>query len=350
MIKHLLTVCFLGFLLSGCGESHTQYQTKDHALQTLQTLNQLLKTNGSIKQVSEEQWPFTNAYLEKRHLIYQGINTFDLEPTEQRLLDYLIIAERFPERYFPWPAHIPVLENMLNYNQTLDISQQIASWINFNQQQLILAKESNLKLNSIELGMLKQQVSVSLNRPSLPSNVQLALQGFNEYLLAYIPRGSAGLHGLANGGPWYQSKLNYFSGMTKPPLNWLVAVQSELKVRQRESFGLTLALDHQYSVLEQWLKPTAIESIGFDWAQNYQDLTKAVLSKKSELTAPDQVFWMAMMETDVGIHYHAWTPQQAKVNLLKHLSLTPQQAQYLVEDIVFYPGSSFSFSFLLDKK
>jgi uncharacterized protein (DUF885 family) len=50
-----------------------------------------------------------------------------------------------------------------------------------------------------------------------------------------------------------------------------------------------------------------------------------------------------MMESDIGIHYHAWTLPQAKVNLIKRLQMSPEEAQYLVEDIILYPGQSFSF-------
>jgi len=52
---------------------------------------------------------------------------------------------------------------------------------------------------------------------------------------------------------------------------------------------------------------------------------------------------LTMMETDIGIHYHAWTIEQAKVNLSKRLKVSEQTAQYLVEDIILYPGQSFSF-------
>ena len=73
------------------------------------------------------------------------------------------------------------------------------------------------------------------------------------------------------------------------------------------------------------------------------------MAKQSQvnLTMQDKAFWQTMMETDLGIHYQAWKRQQAKVNLQKRLQLTSQQADYLVDDIVFYPAFSFSYALLL---
>ena len=58
----------------------------------------------------------------------------------------------------------------------------------------------------------------------------------------------------------------------------------------------------------------------------------------------DELLYMAMMETDLGVHYHAWTLSQARLNLLKRLNISEEEATLLVEDILFYPGQAFSFA------
>ena len=37
----------------------------------------------------------------------------DLNLNQIAQVNYLVIAERFPERYFNWPAQVDVLKNML---------------------------------------------------------------------------------------------------------------------------------------------------------------------------------------------------------------------------------------------
>jgi len=68
------------------------------------------------------------------------------------------------------------------------------------------------------------------------------------------------------------------------------------------------------------------------------------MAKNSQLSPEDKRLMLALMETDVGIHYHAWTLSQAKVNLVKRLAISQRDAQYLVEDSVLYPGHAFSFA------
>ncbi|MCF6145201.1 hypothetical protein PMAG_a2150 [Pseudoalteromonas mariniglutinosa NCIMB 1770] len=333
--------------LSACGDTNNQYQNKEQAQQALQRLNQFLRPTDAISSVSESQFPFSAAYLKERHNIYKAMKGLELTPAAQSSLDYLIIAERFPQRYFTWPAHIPVLDNMLDHNQHNDITDAINNWIGFTQQQLVAAKESKLRLNSIELTALQSQVTKSLARSDLPETIKRTLIQFNDYLASYTPRGSVGLYGLSNGGPWYQSKLNYFSGITKAPINWLVAIQAQLKDMKQVPYMITFAENHQHSVLAQRFTLSKQNTAGFDWAQNYHELTLNAAEIATRLTPEERTFWLAMMETDLGIHYHAWTVQQARVNLLKHLQMTPQQVDYLLADIIFYPAQSFSFASLL---
>lgn len=349
MLKNLIWVCLSAFFLSACSDGNKQYQSKEQAQQALYSLNQFLRPASNVTSpvISESQWPFSDAYLKERHTIYQAMQSLELSASDKQLLDYLVIAERFPQRYFSWPVSVPVLDTMLEYNQQQDITAGIVSWVSFTQQQLVSAKESKLRLNAIELDALQTQVSKSLSRKNLPVVIKHTLTDFNAFLASYTPRGSVGLHGISNGGPWYQSKLNYFSGTTQAPINWLVAVQSQLKGSKQQVTSFNFAVDHQHSVLEQHLALTKNQLTGFDWAQNYQNLRSSAQHRANELSDDERVFWLAMMETDLGIHYHAWTVQQAKVNLLKRLKMTPQQADYLVADIIFYPAYSFAFATLI---
>jgi hypothetical protein len=81
---------------------------------------------------------------------------------------------------------------------------------------------------------------------------------------------------------------------------------------------------------------------GLDWLTKFKTLP--VLAQNKAITAADKTLMLALMETDVGIHYHAWTLPQAKVNLIKRLDISESDAQYLVKDIVLYPAQSFSFA------
>lgn len=348
MIKQLIWICTSVLFLSACGDNIKHYQTTEQAKQALQKLNHFLRPSAdSSSVITKSQWPFTDAYLQKRHEIYQAMQTLELVSDDQNLLNYLIIAERFPERYFNWPVYIPVLKNMLERNKQQDISADIEHWIRFTQQQLISANDSKLRLNSIELKALQMQVVTNLDTDNLPASIKSALTEFNDYLSSYIPRGSVGLQGLPNGSDWYQSKLNYFSGVAKPPINWLVEVQAQLKQTEQQKYSFNHAMNHQYSLLEQRFASSKEQVAGFDWAQNYLNLRSYALQKGTDLTVAERTFWLAMMETDLGIHYHAWTIQQAQVNLQKRLKMTPDQVGYLVADIIYYPAQSFSFSSVL---
>lgn len=334
--------------LTACSKPEIQFSDIKQAEQQLKAQNEFLQPTPLTNDddLIPSKLPFSESYLEKRHTIFQSLRAMDLTAEQQQLADYLSIAERFPARYFPWPAHANVVANMLKNNK---VSQQaIADWVNFTMTQLSLGLQSKLKLNQLEIDALKLQLAKLKLRSDLSTNLSIALTRFEAYLAAYTPRGSIGLYGLANGAPWYQSKLNYFAGSTKAPLQWLAKIQSSLAVSTPQAFDLPLSGEHFHSVLEQWLVSKSVTTDrGLDWAQGYKNLpttTELVLENMSEA---EKTFWLAMMETDLGIHYHAWTSQQAKVNLLKRVKLTPQQADYLVADIVFYPAFSFSFTSLL---
>lgn len=335
MKKSLLLIILWISTLLGCSDSQAPYSSETDAYNALYSLNQ-----GLHPQPESELkfWPFTPEYLEQRHLVYAKINGLDLTPAEQQELNYLIIAERFPERFFAWPAFVPVIENSIA-NQAAE-SQQIA-WLGFVQKQLAEARKSDLKLNKLELASLKKQLNELLASTVITPKLQQALTRFNDYLASYQPRGSIGLDGLANGSSWHQSKLNYFSGITLPPLEWLTVIQAQLKNMPASQLTFSFELNHEVSVAEQLIVTDNTPS-GFDWQQGYFNLREHALN--TSLTAPEQQFWLTLMETDIGVHYHRWSKSQALLNLKKRLRVDDNTANYLLEDIIFYPGMSFIFA------
>ena len=272
--------------------------------------------------------------MQARHQAYQGLKTTTLDVSQQAQLNYLIIAERYPERYFVWPVQRDVISQARLVG---DYSvNELANWLELVETQLIAAEQSNLKLNKIELTLLHNMVKSHLDNSD--DSVQAALNKLNQYLTQYKPRTKLGLVGLANGKDWYQSKLNYFSGETKPPLTWLSEIQASLKQSQNADFVLLVSDSHAKPLVMNYFVESH-QHTGLDWQLDYLDPLKS----KRKLTQDEQYFWQVMMETDLGIHYHTWSEQQARVSLMKRLGVNQQQADWLIEDIVLYPAMSFIF-------
>lgn len=347
MIKNLI-VGTLVFLLCACSEAELEYSSIEQIDQQIKMQNVLLQSNKKsipVRSINLTQLPFSEQYLEQRHTLFKSLRGLTLDENTQHLADYLSISERFPARYFPWPSQVNVVENMLTY----DVPQQrISDWLDFTGEQLSLGLQSKLKLNKIELAALQSHLSELKRRGDLSEDLTKALNRFDSYLAQYTPRGSVGLHGLPNGAPWYQSKLNYFAGKTDAPLKWLVKIQSQLANTNDKVFEHVLQQGHQQSVLEQWLNSKSLNmASGLDWSQGYYNLPLTASRALHDMSDDDEYVWLAMMETDIGIHYHAWTVQQAQLNLSKRLNLAPGTAEYLVNDLVLYPAFSFSFANLL---
>ena len=101
-----------------------------------------------------------------------------------------------------------------------------------------------------------------------------------------------------------------------------------------------MSTSHQTSFVVKYLSDEKLIE-GLDWQSAYLDLP--AMASNMNMSDKDKTLMLAMMESDIGIHYHAWTLPQAKVNLMKRLEISQEEAQYLVEDILLYPGQSFSF-------
>ncbi|KTF14872.1 hypothetical protein [Pseudoalteromonas sp. H105] len=350
-MRKYLGASLLILFLTACSEPVTHYADVNqvrHQLKLQNSLLQPLKNQTIHEMKTESKLPYSESYLKTRHEIYRSLNAMNLTPSEQQLTDYLSIAERFPARYFPWPANINVVENMLNAESLTE--QQIVNWVEFTEQQLSKGLESKLKLSKLELNSLKSHITRAKQQANIPKDIAKALVNLDEYLADYIPRGSLGLLGLPNGAAWYQSKLNYFGQKTNPPLVWLTKIQSMLELSLQQKYTRSFSNDHSESLLEQWVNVHSDKLIeGLDWEQNYKNLPLSALALIETMTESDKVFWLAMMETDLGIHYHAWTAQQARVNLEKRVKLSSEQATYAVENLVYFPAFSFAFAPLLDK-
>jgi uncharacterized protein (DUF885 family) len=345
MNKSLTFSFFICFFLASCSKQTQPYNSFQEARAALITLNAVLIQQDVLndQKIKVEQIPFTEAYLTKRHEIYQRLMEMDLSPAQAEQVNYLVIAERFPERYFTWPAQINVLANMLALDASNAGIGKANQWLKFTQIQLDNAKQSNLKLNKIELTMLQGYVASMLVEQKTPTTLLPQLNRLNYYLSQYKPRGSAGMRGLANGSEWYQSKLNYFSGAVHSPLEWVTLLDKQIKTLDRAVLKFKGETNYQQSFLVQFLESDKqAQAQGLDWLTKFKTLP--VLAQNKAITAADKTLMLALMETDVGIHYHAWTLPQAKVNLIKRLDISESDAQYLVKDIVLYPAQSFSFA------
>lgn len=329
-------------LLASCSKPADLFSSYKEAQSALISLNTALSAQKNLNStgLSNEQLPFTDSYLARRHAIYQQLMQMKLSAAQTHQVNYLVIAERFPERYFAWPAHTDVLSNMLSIVKNDAQYKNIEQWLIFVKSQLQSAEQSNLKLNKIEHNYLKHYVQQAINSTDIPIELNESLSVLNNYLMQYKPRGSIGLSGLANGSQWYQSKLNYFANDVLSPLEWLSLIDSKFKTMQSSTEQLTVGTSDVSQLSETFLKEMQVS--GLDWSTAYRLLPQ--LASTKQLTAADKRLYLAMMETDLGVHYHAWTLSQARLNLLKRLNISEEGANILVEDIIFYPGQSFSFA------
>ncbi|CAM3091152.1 hypothetical protein [Pseudoalteromonas distincta] len=342
MYKKLSFSLLLCLFLGACSKQPQPYESFEEAQVALKTLNMALVQDDSKKtgKITKEQLVFSNAYLAERHTIYQNLMDIELNLNQIAQVNYLVIAERFPGRYFNWPAQVDVLKNMLAFEGSKNSPDSIITWLKSTQDTLDSAKQSNLKLNKIELTLLQSYVSSAIDNNDVQPALKSHIRAFNDYLASYKPRGSIGLRGLPNGTEWYQSKLNYFSGEVHSPLEWVTLLNEKIKVLDRVTFDSKMSTSHQKSFLAQYLSSEKLIE-GLDWQTDYQDLP--AMASNMNMSDKGKTLMLAMMESDIGIHYHAWTLPQAKVNLIKRLEMSQEEAQYLVEDIILYPGQSFSF-------
>jgi hypothetical protein len=341
-------------------------------IEKLKALNYLLLPS-EIDLKGPVVYPFNDAYLTQRNEVYENLAKSNITLSNKEL-DYLTIQQRFPERYFPWPAQIDVLDHALlntsvGHSETLILEAQ--KWVEFVKVRLQEATNSNIKLNKMahadllhRIELVKTKIDrLSLNKAKFISLLS-KLTELEVYVLKYKPRNMLGLRQMPNGVDWYQSKLNYFLGDVKAPDEWLIAVQRELKginihepilINKITDNTLQLELIQSGFNLPQPLLANLVSEFesrlieskvsGLDWQQgyiNYNETFEKLYSKPDTVDANFKLFWLTIAEIDLGIHYQGWGLKQAQHVLNKRFVLNETEVTSLIEFVVFYPGQIMS--------
>lgn len=346
------------------------------SIEQLKELNHLLLPSNVVLNQSID-YPFDETYLIKRHQIYTDLSFFEIssETGAKAELDYLMIQQRFPERYFPWPSDINVLDTVLTHTLTTQNSALLSDatiWLRFVQTRLEEATKSNIKLNKMAHSDLIARITLvneKLKNLNIKESTELtefrsALEQLKTYVLKYKPRNMLGLRQLPNGVDWYQSKLNYFLGGVKAPDEWLIAIQSALKsldgenvvaIDRMSDVALQKQLIEAGFILPQPLLTSLVSQFGIDilnskvngldWQQgyiNYNEMFKSLYEKPGIINSNFKLFWLTIAEIDLGIHYQGWGLKQAEHVLNKRFDLTEDEVASLIEYVVFYPGQIMS--------
>ena len=131
MYKKLFLSSLLCLFLAACSKQPQPYESFEDAQVALKALNMALVQTGATKgnNIEKDQLVFSDAYLTKRHTIYQSLMGMELNLNQIAQVNYLVIAERFPERYFNWPAQVNVLENMLAFEGSKNTPDNVITWL-----------------------------------------------------------------------------------------------------------------------------------------------------------------------------------------------------------------------------
>ena len=317
-LKYLLLPLFF---LIGC-EPQTLISF-DELRNGLQSNNSTLDT--TVGQSTGLTLPFSEDYLKRRHYLYQSADISDFNPEQREDLAYLKIQERYPERFLPWPVQINVVNN-LKPNMSA-----VSQWTELVQQRLSDARESKILLSRYERNILIDYIKEASD----------STQELKAYLTAYKPRTRLGLYQHPNGKEWYQSKLNYYYGMSKSPNETLNKIQTELAHRGKKVL-LELPITKANHVALSYLQSYCGLVPGLNWVDAYTNLPATAkhcaVTHNSDITR----LFLSLMEIDIGLHYQGWSKQQARVTLQARLRLTDFEADRLVEGTVLYPATIFS--------
>lgn len=306
--------CLCTFLLSACNNEQSSTQDFQQTQAALKALNSGFDTASNMQ---VKALPFTEEYLEKRHETLNQANVNEFEAAQEAELNYLVIQQRYPQRYLPWPATVDV-SNQLSQSQ----KQQ---WHQFVFNRLKEAEESKIRLNRYELEALLRYVD---------EGTELGL-----YLSKYRARGRLGLYQLPNGKEWYQSKLNFYAGAAQEPQQFL----SELQSINYNVGSVSVDLESQNRGLIQVLleKHCDVYS-GLNWQDGYINLpATAVQCDKQKLEQYKHLI-ITLAKVDLGVHFQAWSQKQALLELQNQLSISDVQAKLLLQNIVFYPATPFA--------
>ncbi|WP_236596595.1 hypothetical protein [Pseudoalteromonas sp. GCY] len=326
MKKHLLfSLTLVAFIfLSACSEHKPVV-----SYQELRT--SLISLNSSLSHSSTDDitvLPFTEGYLQLRHaLLSSSLNEPDVMAHKE--LDYLRIQERYPERYLPWPSHIPVLKNVEGRVSV----EELDLWLKFVITKLKEADESNIRLNRFEReAIIKQLEDSNIDAPSRSTLLT--------YLNDYKSRAMLGLHQLPNGKEWYQSKLNFYGAIQESP-NKVLAMLSKIDEKNSKSIVLNTTPNIQQPYILELLPANCQRISGLNWRDGFINVPSTV-AKCTKAIEQHKALIVTLMAVDLGIHYQGWSQKQAFVALNSKLALNEQQAQQLIANIVYFPATIFA--------
>ena len=300
-------------MFSACTEQQ-KLSSFEEVQSQLKNINSVLVTE-SKREVSQVL-PFSEGYLKQRHI---ALNSADLQSfTEYQVneLKYLIIQERYPERYLPWPAAKNVASNLSEG--------QKQAWQNLVQTRLENAKQSKISYNRYELKRLKTYSESE------------SLTDLADYFKTYKPRSRLGIYQLPNGKEWYQSKVNHYLGSVKDPQVVLASIQALTNEYENQETDL-----EALSLVEIAKKHCSIIA-GLNWQHAFVNLHATFEQcEKQKLGAYKQLI-LVLAEIDLGIHFQAWSEHQAMVVLNQKLLLEKEQGRKFLEYIVMKPAAVLS--------
>ncbi len=334
-----LLLLFLSFLV-GCTDSKTTILTQQQLQQQLQQLNVALQSTASTNTASANtasantastslaRLPFSEAYLARRHELLNS-QLSNPDATAQKELNYLKIQERYPERFLPWPAHLPVLNNLTTYATQA----QVEDWLTLVKARLETGLESNIKLSRSDLRLITEQLARTAHSSA-------ALTALTRYLSNYKPRAMPGLQQLPNGKEWYQSKLNFYGNIQAPPNQVLAQLANESELER-----LGQLADVTFNLKEPAILTLAGSDCskvgGLNWRDGFINIPATVAQCQQQLQQYESLL-RVLMEIDIGIHVQGWSTKQAVVALNSRLALNEQQAQQLVNNIIYFPATIFA--------
>lgn len=304
-----------------CSEKSIQ-TTFTEAQLSIKEINTALLNEQKVDEV--KYLPFSEAYLKDRHLILKNVAFTTLTAEQQSELQYLIIQERYPERYLPWPAITNVAKH-LNSAQKAALQKLVVS-------KLKEAQESKIFYNRYELEQL-----IDYSKSDNLDDLQAYLEG-------YKPRSRLGLYQLPNGKEWYQSKINYYYSAVEKPITLLAKIQ---KVSSEQKSNSTIL--ENFDLIEVAKQNCKIEA-GLNWIEKYINLPATFKNCDMSKLSEYRKAVLVLAEVDLGIHYQAWSEQQALVTLVQKLEIDNIKAKALLKDIIFKPAAVLAAArpFLLD--
>lgn len=314
--KLLIVFCILQ-TLNGCEKSQNLKPTNE-LIYDLKALNNLFLLHDTAQ--TNTIWPFSNQYLKQKNTLLLTLLAKNKQQLgDKRTVELLLIEQRFTERFFPWPYNSNPISNYFNSTQQVN-SLDVGVYLDNVMQTMQLAAKDHIKLNRIELAMLKSQVSIAKALVDR-DEIVLSLTKFELFLADYIPRRSLGLGTLPNGKDWYQTRLNYFLNKPLAPnmiLSRIIAIQTKSHSNQK--------------FVRCFITDQCINSQGIDWRSGYSDRLLEFENIKFGL---EQAI---IAEVDFGIHAQAWSQEHALTVLTRKLSIKTSEAEQILTKIVLEPA------------